>query len=143
MSSDTPEPPLAATIADSTGNGDFQVLVRTRGATFFADETAEMGGLGTGPNPFDLLGAALAACTTMTLQLHARMNHLPLHAVHVEVVHRKETGQAIPDQFTRLIRLEGELDEDTRARLLQAAERCPVHHTLSTGARIQTHFYAN
>jgi putative redox protein len=130
--------PIAATIVESTGVGDFQALVRTRGATFFADETIELGGLGTGPNPFDLLAAALAACTSMTLRLYARMKHIPLEGVHVEVTHEKDMKDAVPDEFTRIIHFDGQLDDRAKGRLLQIAERCPVHRTLTTGARIAT-----
>jgi putative redox protein len=138
MSDEIGKSPAAATIAESTGLGDFQVLVRTRGATFFADEPIDGGGLGSGPNPYDLLCTALAACTAMTLRLYARMKSIPLESVHVEVAHQKNGKNALPDQFTRLIRFEGNLDDEARERLLQIAQRCPIHRTLTTGARIET-----
>ena len=130
--------PVAATIVESTGVGDFQVLVRARGTTFFSDEPIEVGGLGSGPNPYELVGVALAACTAMTLRLYARMKHIRLECVRVEVIHQKDVKNAVPDQFTRLIHFDGRLDSKARARLLQIAERCPVHRTLTTGARIET-----
>jgi putative redox protein len=128
----------AAAVVEGTGAGDFQVLVRTRGTTFFADEPIDGGGLGSGPNPYDLLGTALAACTAMTLRLYARMKHIPLDNVHVEVTHQKDGKEAVPDRFTRLIRFEGKLDDEARERLLQIAQRCPVHRTLTSGARVET-----
>jgi putative redox protein len=130
--------PAAAAVVESTGLGDFQVLVRTRGTSFFADEPIDGGGLGSGPNPYDLLGTALAACTAMTLRLYARMKHIPLDNVHVEVTHQRDGKEAVADRFTRVIRFEGKLDDEARERLLQIAQRCPVHRTLTSGARVET-----
>ena len=125
--------PGEAIVVD-TGVGDFQVLVQAGGATFLADEPVEAGGLGTGPNPFDLLDAALGACTAMTVRLYARRKGLPLEAVRVAVRHERREK----DVFIREIRLVGELDEAQRERLLQIAAHCPVHRTLTAGAQIET-----
>jgi putative redox protein len=138
MSEERPKWPVSATIVESTGVGDFQVLVRARGTTFFADEPIEVGGLGSGPNPFELLGIALASCTAMTLRLYARMKHIPLENVRVEVTHDRDMKDPVPDHFTRRIHFQGSLDAQARARLLEIAERCPVRRTLTTGARIET-----
>ena len=143
MSDEIENWPVAAAIVESTGVGDFQVLVRARGTTFFADEPIDVGGLGSGPNPYELLGVALAACTAMTLRLYARMKHIPLENVRVEVTHQKDAKNPVPDQFTRLVHFDGPLDDEARARLLQIAERCPVHRTLTTGARIETKLTIN
>ena len=121
-------------IVEETGVGDFQVAVQAGGTTFLADEPIEAGGLGTGPNPYELLGAALGACTAMTLRLYARRKGLPLEAVRVAVRHERREK----DVFIREICLVGELDEARRERLLQIAEQCPVHRTLTAGARIET-----
>lgn len=118
-----------------TGAGRFEVEVSAGGARFMADEPTSVGGLGSGPNPYDLLGAALGACTAMTLRLYARRKAWPLERVEVGVVHARAEGG---DVFTREIALTGPLDEAQRAGLLAIADRCPVHLTLERGAQVQT-----
>jgi putative redox protein len=120
-----------------TGLGRFQGVARTASGALVVDEPAADGGLGSGPNPYDLLSAALGACTTMTLSLYADLKGFPLQRVEVCVEHRR----AMPDGrdlFIRSIRLVGMLDDGQRARLLEIAKRCPVHRTLERGAEIQT-----
>ncbi|PWG02297.1 alpha/beta fold hydrolase [Sphingosinicella humi] len=125
-------------VVEETGEGGFQVEVRAGGAHFLADEPVEVGGLGSGPTPYDLLGAGLGACTAMTLRLYARGKGLPLERVRVTVGHSKSKDAAPPDLFVRQVRLEGALTDDQRRRLVEIAERCPVHRTLAGGARIDT-----
>jgi putative redox protein len=121
-------------VVEETGEGDFQVEVRAGGARFLADEPVEVGGLGSGPTPYDLLSAGLGACTAMTLRLYARGKGLPLDKVRITVGHSK--GQdAPPDLFVRQVRLEGALTPAQTDRLLEIAARCPVHRTLAGGAR--------
>jgi putative redox protein len=129
------EDPASPVIVMDPGPAELPVMVHLNGASFLADEPVEIGGLGNGPTPYDLLCAALGACTAMTLKLYAKLKTIPLQHVNVEVSHAKE-GQT--DVFSRLIRLEGPLDEATRNRLLGIAERCPVHRTLTNGSRIIT-----
>ncbi len=124
-------------VVEETGEGAFQVEVRTGHARFRADEPVEVGGLGTGPTPYDLLGAGLGACTAMTLRLYARRKDLPLDRVRVTVGHKKGKGAA-PDLFVREISLTGTLSDEQTKRLLEIADRCPVHRTLESGAGIQT-----
>jgi putative redox protein len=121
--------------AEETGVGKFQLAMRVGGAKFLADEPETLGGLGTGPTPFNLLSAALAACTTMTLRLQADRNNWPVTQIRTAVNHRKDKGAEIPDVFTRRIEIEGEIDTRQREALLDAANRCPVHRTLETGSR--------
>lgn len=128
--------PEAVTIAE-TGAGRFQVEVTAPGATFLADEPIAAGGLGSGPNPYDLLAAALGACTTMTMRLYAERKGWPLERVTCRVVHAR-TGLAGRDRFAREIVLKGPLDAGQRARLLEIAGKCPVHRTLETGSEIIT-----
>lgn len=122
--------------AEETGAGKFQLEVKARQARFLADEPVESGGMGTGPNPFDLLSAALAACTTMTLRLYADQKGWPVEHIATEVSHEKQADEALPDLFARVIELSGELDEEQRAKLLEIAGRCPVHRTLERGSRV-------
>jgi uncharacterized OsmC-like protein/fermentation-respiration switch protein FrsA (DUF1100 family) len=126
-------------IAEETGAGKFQVAIMAGGVSFLADEPESVGGLGSGPGPFDLLSAGLAACTTMTLRLYADQKGWHVTRIRTAVGHIKEPSAALPDLFTRRIAVAGELDEGQRARLLEIAGRCPVHRTLESGARINTH----
>lgn len=123
-------------VVEETGQGAFQVEVSAGGAHFFADEPIEVGGLGSGPTPYDLLSAGLGACTAMTLRLYARRKALPLDRVRVTVGHRK-VPEAPSDRFVREIQLTGALDDDQKQRLLEIADKCPVHRTLH-GAGIET-----
>ena len=120
-----------------TGRGAFQVEVRTATGSFVADEPAAVGGLDSGPTPYDLLASALGARTAMTVRLYARRKGWPLDAVIVRVLHRRE-GLAGKDRFARELVLEGRLDADQRRRLLEIANRCPVHQTLEHGAEMVT-----
>lgn len=127
--------PDAVTVTE-TGVGKFQVEVLAAGATFLADEPTDVGGLGSGPNPYELLGSALGACTAMTLRLYAERKGWPLTRATVRVLHsRSAAGQ---DRFHREVTLEGGLDADQRRRLMEIADRCPVHRTLEGGARISS-----
>jgi putative redox protein len=136
---DTLHPPGQdeAVVVVETGVGRYQVEAQVGSSTFLVDEPVSAGGLGSGPNPYDLLSAALGACTAMTLRLYANRQHWPLQAVKVSVVHRRSSLDA-RDVFAREIHLEGDLDEDQRAHLLAIAERCPVHLSLERGAQVRT-----
>lgn len=106
-----------------------------------AGEPQSMGGDDAGPAPFQLVAAGLGACTSMTLRLYADRKGWPLTGVHVAVDHSRRPDPAPgqhADVFTRSIRLSGELNVEQRARLLEIAEKCPVHRTLSAGADIPT-----
>lgn len=122
----------------NTGEGDFQVEVTAGGVRFLADEPPEVGGLGSGPTPYDLVAAGLGACTAMTLRLYARGKGLPLDRVTVSVGHSRRAGQQPADLFTRRLQFEGALTEEQHRRLIEIAERCPVHRTLESGAAIET-----
>ena len=112
-----------------------------------ADEPETHGGTDRGMTPYQLLAAGLGACTAMTIRMYARRKGWPLAHVAVDVTHDKLHAQdckectgegAKVDTFRRLIRLDGTLSEDQRARLLEIADRCPVHRTLEASARIET-----
>jgi putative redox protein len=130
-----------------TGPGKLAQTITVRGHTLKADEPIEQGGTDTGPNPYDLLCAALGACTTMTLRLYANQKKWPLIRVSVRLSHDKihakdcaecETKEGHIDRIERHITLEGPLDEAQRARLLEIANRCPVHRTLHSEIQITT-----
>lgn len=121
-----------------TGEGDFQVEVSAGGVHFLADEPPEVGGLGSGPTPYDLLAAGLGACTAMTLRMYARGKQLPLDHVSVTVGHNRRRGVEPADLFTRRLALAGDLTDAQRRRLVEIADRCPVHRTLERGAAMDT-----
>jgi putative redox protein len=103
------------------------------------DEPAALGGTDTGPAPYDLLLAALGSCTSMTLSLYARRKQWPLRSVRVELRHAKvpREGGSV-DRIEREIALEGPLDDEQRARLLEIANKCPVHRTLTSQVEIES-----
>lgn len=110
-----------------------------------ADEPLAYGGTNKGMSPYGFLAAGLGACTSMTLRMYARRKGWPLDHVSVDVSHDKVHAQDANtrettriDSFRREIRLEGNLTNDQRARLLEIADKCPVHRTLEAGAHIET-----
>ena len=112
-----------------------------------ADEPRDAGGDDSGPGPYDYLLAALGACTAMTLRLYAERKGLPLARTVVRLSHAKihaqdcadcETREGMLDRIERLIELEGPLDDTARRRLLEIADKCPVHRTLTSEVKIAT-----
>ena len=111
-----------------------------------ADEPEPLG-TDTGPTPYQLLSAALGACTSITLKAYARHKEWPLESVTVVLTHGKihardcadcETKDGKVDRIERAIELGGPLSKEQRARLLEIAQRCPVHRTLTSEINIQT-----
>lgn len=106
-----------------------------------ADEPVSVGGYDAGPSPFQLLAAALGACTSMTLRMYAERKQLDLRRVTVDVRHDRHRADAetvVVDRFTRVVHLDGDLDDAQRAALLRIAEKCPVHRALAGTAEIVT-----
>ena len=129
---------LDEAMARETGEGRFQVAISSGGTHFLADEPVDSGGLGSGPTPYQLIASALAACTTMTLRLYAEQKDLPVRDICTAAGHHREKGATPPDVFVRRISFKGDLTEAQRERLLEIADRCPVHKTLTAGARVET-----
>ncbi|HEV7165452.1 MAG: alpha/beta fold hydrolase [Gammaproteobacteria bacterium] len=112
-----------------------------------SDEPRDAGGTDAGTNPYGLLTAALGACTTITLRMYADHKKWPLKGVKIRLTHDKiyakdceecETKEGKVDSFERELELEGDLTPEQRQRLLEIADRCPVHNTLSHVSRIVT-----
>jgi putative redox protein len=119
--------------------------VRAGDHTFVADEPLVLGGDNSGPTPYDLLLAALGTCTSMTIRLYAERHGYPLERVAVRLRHlprRANTGgsqdAAAVEGIEKVVELTGDLDDAQRARLLEIAERCPVHRTLLGSLEIAT-----
>ena len=132
-----------------TGGGKFQQHITVGGRHYLmADEPQDYGGLDSGPSPYDLLLAGLGACTSMTLRMYADLKKIPLEKISVRLSHEKihaedchecETKNGKVDVIEREVVMHGELDEATRARLLEIADKCPVHKTLHSEIKIVTH----
>ena len=149
-----PPPPTLAELREGfrvvtrTGSEGFRTEIMADHHGLVADEPVAIGGADTGPTPYDLLMAGLGACTGMTLQMYARRKKWPLESATVHLRHNRmhaedcesceEQDDARMDRIQRVIEVSGALDEEQRARLLEIADRCPVHRTLEVGVRIET-----
>lgn len=147
LSSAAPTAYADPTVTTVLGPDGFRTAVHARGFTLTADEPAGVGGTEAGPTPYDLLAAALGACTGMTLRLYAARKGWPLTGVTVRLTHDRahaadceacEGGDARMDRLTRHLALAGPLTDEQRRRLAEIADRCPVHQTLERGFRVET-----
>jgi uncharacterized OsmC-like protein len=130
-----------------TREGTFAQAIAAGKHRLRADEPIEAGGADTGPTPYDLLVAGLGACTSMTIRMYADLKQLPLEKVTVRLKHDRiyaqdcvecETKEGKIDRIDREIVLEGGLDDAQRTRLLEIANKCPVHRTLHSEVWIPT-----
>lgn len=137
--------PEGAVIAEETGQGPYANIIRSGAHILTADEPVDVGGDDTGPSPYDLLAASLAACKSMTMRMYARQKNWDVGRIAVSVKHDKvhafdgadnETRGGKIDQFAVSISIEGELDEVQRARLIEISGKCPVHRTLNSEVKI-------
>jgi len=147
---DPPQPRpshFGGTVEVSTAGGKFAQLVRTAHHTFIADEPEAVGGGDQGPTPYDLLLAALGACTAMTIQIYAQRKGIALDKVRIELEHSRdhhldcidcEKGGSPIQALDRAIELTGQLTEEERLRLMEIADKCPVHRTLEGELHIHT-----
>jgi putative redox protein len=138
---------MAGDVRTETGERGFATYVTAGGHALRADEPVAAGGTDSGPGPYDLLLAALGTCTGMTLRLYADRKGWPLERVEVKLHHDRihaadcadcETRAGLVDRIEREITLHGALDSEQRARLLEIADKCPVHRTLTSEIHIET-----
>ena len=148
-----PEQPAVAgsaprkVVVGETRNGKFQQTISVGPHRLVADEPIAAGGDDSGPGPYDFVLAGLGACTSMTMRMYADRKSLPLERVTVTLEHSKihaedcaecETRTGMLDQIERVISIEGTLDADQRGKLMEIADKCPVHRTLKSEIRIVT-----
>ncbi len=132
-------------VVASTGANPFQQALAMGPHHLLADEPQSVGGGNTGPAPYDLLLAGLGACTSMTMHMYAARKGWPLERAQVALQHEKihakdcedcETRSGKVDAIQRRIKLDGPLDTEQRAKLLEIADKCPVHRTLHSEIKI-------
>ncbi|WP_368187590.1 alpha/beta fold hydrolase [Aestuariibius sp. HNIBRBA575] len=138
-----PEGVLRVTEADS--DGFLQDIQSGPGHHALADEPLAYGGTNRGMSPYGFVSAGLGACTSMTIRMYARRKGWPLRGISVDVSHNKVHAQdaqpgsdAKVDQFHRVIHLSGDLTDEQRAKLLEIADKCPVHRTLERSNIVKT-----
>jgi putative redox protein len=131
----------------ATGAGPFEQVMLDGRHQLTADEPVTAGGGDAGPNPYELLLMSLGSCTSMTVHMYAGRKKWPLEQVVVRLRHKKvyaqdcadcEKSNAMIDRIDRTIELIGALDAAQRARLLEIADHCPVHRTLTSKISIET-----
>lgn len=131
-------PSSAPVVATSTATDYIVDLANPAGHHWRADEPVSLGGGDTAPAPDQLLLSALGACTAITLKMYAARKQWPLKDVHVELWLNPNGKPASGIDIQRRVRIEGELDDSQRERLLQIANACPVHKMLAGEVRIDS-----
>jgi uncharacterized OsmC-like protein/alpha/beta superfamily hydrolase len=141
------EMPIEGVLVAETGHGKFEQSIVAGPHRYLADEPVSAGGDGNGPSPYEYLLAALGACTSMTIRLYADLKKIPLRRVAVQLKHDKihavdcencETKEGKIDRIDREVTLEGELTAEQRAKLMEIADKCPVHRTLDSEIDVRT-----
>ena len=140
-------------IVSETGLGKFQNTILAGNHYLIGDEPKSVGGLDSGPSPYDYLASALGTCTSMTMRMYADFKKLDIGKISVAVshkkIHAKDCMECTDDErakggkidvFERKIAVEGLNDDELSAKLLQIADKCPVHKTLEKGAKVETHY---
>jgi putative redox protein len=134
--------PAMVTVAES-GTAPYAQVVQAGRHLLFADEPEANGGHDAGPSPYEYLLAGLGACASITLRMYAERHNWPLRRTTVELWHEVRPaadGKSMVDHFHRAIRLEGDLTEEQRLRLLEIAKKCPVSRTLGRASVVVSDF---
>ncbi len=123
---------MAGIIVQENGQGRYQQEVIVGEHRLLADEPVSVGGADAGPAPLEFVMAGLGACTSMTVRMYAERKGIPLTRISVSLFHDRVKVASIPrDRIVRKITLEGNLTIEQRARLLEIANKCPVHKALA------------
>lgn len=140
-------PPAGIVVVSETRASHLQNLIAAGKHRLLADEPVDVGGSGTGPGPYDFLLASLGACTSMTMRLYADRKSIPLDRTTVTLKHSRiyakdceecETKDGMISQIERTIAMDGNLDAEQRKKLMEIADKCPVHRTLTSEISIVT-----
>lgn len=140
-------PPPGIVVVSETGASKLQNMIAAGGHRVLADEPLDVGGMDSGPGPYDFLLGALGACTSMTMRLYAERKSLPLARTTVTLKHSRihaqdcadcETKEGMIGLIERTIDMEGDLDAEQRKKLMEIADKCPVHRTLTSEIKIVT-----
>lgn len=128
------------TVKERLGGKYTQAVTTTRDHHLYADEPTSYGSSDLGPSPFEFVAAGLGACTNMTMRMYIERKGWSVDHLAVKVSHKKVSrgGEPAHDVFTREIIIEGDVDDDQRARIMEIANKCPVHKTLEVGSQVNT-----
>jgi putative redox protein len=126
-----------------SADGIYAQRIKARAHIWAAGEPLDVGGIDNGPTPYELMLSALGACTAITLEMYAARKGWPLKKVQVTLEHSREVrdgenGGKPVDMIDRVVHLEGPLDEAQRAKLIEIANKCPLHNTLTNRIDIST-----
>jgi len=141
------DPPAGTVVVSETRASKLQNVIAAGRHRILADEPVDVGGMDSGPGPYDFLLGALGACTSMTMRLYAERKSIPLARARVTLQHSRihardcedcETKEGMISKIDRVITLEGNLDAEQRAKLMEIADKCPVHRTLTSEIKIVT-----
>jgi len=141
------DPPAGTVVVSETRASKLQNVIAAGRHRILADEPVEVGGMDSGPGPYDFLLGALGACTSMTMRLYAERKAIPLTRTTVTLQHSRihardcedcETKDGMIGRIDRVIAMDGDLDAEQRAKLMEIADKCPVHRTLTSEIKIVT-----